>query len=93
MTRYKATPEGTFPFTPEEEAEWDAASEQFIVINSLRKASAIREERNRLLSETDWMANTDVTMSNAWKTYRQELRDITTQPTFPDEVIWPTKPQ
>ena len=30
-----------------------------------------------MLYETDWMANSDVTMSNDWKTYRQELRDIT----------------
>ena len=37
----------------------------------------LRRQRNILLSETDWMANSDVTMSDAWKTYRQELRDIT----------------
>lgn len=92
MTRYKATPEGTFPFTPEEEAEWDAASEQFIVINSLRKASAIREERNRLLTESDWRALTDQTLSDEWRDYRQALRDISSQETFPDSVIWPTVP-
>ena len=37
----------------------------------------LRKERNRLLAETDWMANSDVTMSDAWKKYRQDLRDIT----------------
>ena len=36
----------------------------------------IREKRNNLLEETDWMANSDVTMSDAWKTYRQALRDL-----------------
>ena len=30
-------------------------------------------------SECDWRANSDIAMSDEWKTYRQELRDITTQ--------------
>lgn len=93
MTRYKATPEGNIPFTPEEEAEWDAIQAQVAAEAPLRKASAIREERNKLLAETDWMALSDVTITDAWRTYRQELRDITEQPTFPDEVIWPQAPQ
>ena len=37
----------------------------------------LRLVRNVLLAETDYLALTDVTMSDAWKTYRQELRDIT----------------
>ena len=93
MTRYHATSEGQVPFTPEEEAEWDAKEAEWAAGESDRKAEAIRTERNKLLTETDWMANTDVTMSDAWRTYRQELRDITSQPTFPDEVVWPTKPE
>jgi len=36
----------------------------------------LRLERNRLLQETDWMANSDVVMTDAWKTYRQALRDL-----------------
>jgi len=50
-----------------------------------------REERNALLAETDWMAGSDVTMSSAWKTYRQALRDLPAQSGFPD-VDFPTKP-
>ena len=50
----------------------------------------IRKRRNRELSETDWMANSDVTMTDAWKTYRQSLRDITTQDI--NNITWPTKP-
>jgi len=38
--------------------------------------SLLREERTRILSESDWMANSDVTMSDEWKTYRQALRDL-----------------
>jgi hypothetical protein len=92
MTRYKTTQDGTFPFTPEEEAEWDAMEAEWVAGESDRKASAIREQRNQLLKETDWMAGSDVTMSDDWKTYRQALRDITLQDSFPDSVTWPDKP-
>ena len=37
----------------------------------------LRQKRNSLLAQTDWMGSSDVTMSDAWKKYRQELRDIT----------------
>ena len=58
----------------------------------------LRQERNRKLSETDWMANSDVTMTNDWKTYRQALRDLpsTASPKIENgqltNVTWPTKP-
>jgi len=52
---------------------------------------AKRVERNELLAETDWMANSDATMSDAWKTYRQALRDLPAADGFPD-VDMPTKP-
>jgi len=51
----------------------------------------VRIERNKLLAETDWMANSDVTMTDAWKTYRQALRDLPAADGFPD-VDFPTKP-
>jgi len=37
----------------------------------------LRKQRNILLAETDYLALSDTTMSDAWKNYRQELRDIT----------------
>jgi len=37
----------------------------------------LREKRTQMLSESDWMANSDVTMADEWKSYRQQLRDIT----------------
>ena len=52
----------------------------------------VRLKRNRLLSDTDWMALSDNTMSPAWASYRQALRDITAQEGFPYSVNWPTKP-
>ena len=56
-------------------------------------AKAVRDQRGELLAETDWMALSDSTMSAEWATYRQALRDITTQEGFPYAVEWPTKPE
>ena len=56
------------------------------------KLENIRMIRNGLLADTDWMANSDVTMSDAWKKYRQDLRDITKGVTLSKEVVWPTAP-
>ena len=60
----------------------------------------LREERNKRIALTDWRASSDLTLTDAWKTYRQALRDITTQtPKLNSEyeldltsVTWPTEP-
>ena len=52
-----------------------------------------RRERNRRLSETDYMAFSDTAeMSDAWKTYRQALRDLPANTSDPKNPSWPTKP-
>ena len=60
-----------------------------------RALENLRYERNLLLNETDFYANTDVTMSDAMRTYRQQLRDLTNGLTTVDDVnnvVYPTKP-
>lgn len=57
-----------------------------------RDMADLRIERNRLLAETDFYGNSDVTMTAGMKTYRQKLRDITKTATSLDDVVWPTKP-
>ena len=52
----------------------------------------LRAERNHRLSETDWWANSDLTMTQAQIDYRQALRDITKSATSLDDVTWPEKP-
>ena len=52
----------------------------------------LRYRRNELLQETDWMANSDVTMSDEWRAYRQALRDLPANTTDPANPTWPTKP-
>lgn len=94
MARYKATPDGNVPFTPEEEAEWDAQEAEWAAGADGRTAADHRKTRNNLLVETDWMANSDVTMADNWKTYRQALRDLPTHSNWPnlEDGDWPTKP-
>ena len=64
-----------------------------------RPIADLRIERNNLLSETDFWALSDRTMSQAQKDYRQELRDLpsTASPELDENeqlinVTWPTKP-
>lgn len=55
----------------------------------------LRLIRNSLLSETDYLALGDLNISDAWKTYRQQLRDITkTYKSIKDDgFAFPTKPK
>jgi hypothetical protein len=92
MTRYHATPEGNVPFSAEEEAEWDIKEGAWNAAAPDRKSSEIRQERNSIIQQSDWMASSDLTMSEEWKTYRQALRNVTSQEGFPDSITWPTKP-
>tara|TARA_B100001248_G_scaffold61363_1_gene42290 strand:+ start:1269 stop:1562 length:294 start_codon:yes stop_codon:yes gene_type:complete len=65
------------PLTAEEEKQADADLKAWNDGKADRELAELRSQRNSLLSETDYMGNSDVTISDAWKTYRQELRDIT----------------
>ena len=78
--------------TSEEEAARDVEEQEWADEVPVREMEDIRSHRNRLLTETDWMANSDVTMSDAWKTYRQDLRDIPASNTVYKDVTWPTQP-
>ena len=73
---------------------WKQASDKKTELVNAKPMADLRSERDRRLAETDWMANSDVTMSDAWKTYRQNLRDVPAQSgvTGLDDVTWPTKP-
>ena len=54
------------------------------------KWSNVRRDRDRRLSETDYLALSDQTLSDAMETYRQELRDVPAQ-SDPDNISWPSK--
>ena len=65
-------------------------TEEDIAQDSLNTANEVRAKRNQLLVQSDWtQVNDSKVDTTAWATYRQLLRDITTQEGFPLEVIWP----
>lgn len=64
-------------------------------INTDELAQEVRKQRNQLLADCDWIVIKSLETNNDftdWKIYRQALRDITSQETFPN-VVWPTKPE
>ena len=53
----------------------------------------LRSTRNALLADCDWTVLSDTpTSTAAWKTYRQELRDLPANTTDPFNPVWPTAP-
>ena len=95
MPRYHNINGNIVQFTAEEEAARAAEVKAYDDAAPARALARLREKRNRLLAETDYLALSDNTLSDDMKTYRQELRD------FPDgkdtvekceNATWPTKP-
>jgi len=78
------------PMTEAEIAEFNANKPTDAEILA-DKWEIVREQRNARLSETDWRASTDRTLSDEWRDYRQALRDVPTQ-SDPDNITWPTEP-
>lgn len=82
----------------EQIAVWDDDIVDFPTVEEMRQAALVgnwkrvRKERSKLLAETDWMANSDVTMSEEMTAYRQALRDLPQTYTEPTDVVWPTNP-
>ena len=96
MPRFKMVNGVRIQFTAEEEKARDLEEQAWADGAPARRMADLRQQRNQLLAETDWMGNSDVTMSADWKTYRQALRDITKTTPADDElsnITWPTKPE
>ena len=76
MPRFKNVNGERIQYTAAEETARDA--EELAYANGAfdRALEKLREKRNSLLIQTDWTANSDVTMSSAMTTYRQALRDL-----------------
>ena len=81
--------------TDAEQTAFDNANTAWINATPARRMAELRRQRDALLVETDYMALGDVTLSDAWKTYRQALRDITGTTPSDDalsNITFPTKP-
>lgn len=71
-------------------ADMDAEA---IAATDAKQAEAIRNDRNKKLADSDWTQLSDAPVTGtAWATYRQALRDVTTQSGFPWEITWPDAP-
>ena len=83
------------PFTAEEEAQADIEEQAWLDGAFDRAIADLRDNRNRLLSQTDFYALSDVTMTEDMTTYRQALRDLPSGLSTVDDVnnvTYPTKP-
>ena len=56
---------------------WKQVSDRMKALEDAEPMRLLRRERNKLLAETDWWASSDLTITDAQKKYRQDLRDIT----------------
>tara|TARA_Y100000015_G_scaffold23346_1_gene22619 strand:+ start:162 stop:461 length:300 start_codon:yes stop_codon:yes gene_type:complete len=99
MPRYKLVNGETIQLTAEEEAQRDAEEQAWNDGAFDRAIADVRQKRNRLLQDSDWeviMAKEKgTTLSAGFKTYRQDLRDITEGVSTVEDVnniTWPTKP-
>ena len=71
---------------------WTQVETKQSELTAAEPLKALRAERDRLITATDWWASSDLTMTKAQKDYRQALRDITKDYNSLDDVKWPTKP-
>ena len=93
--RYKLVNGERIKLTAKENAERDAEEKAWADGAFDRAIASLRQDRNRLLAETDFYALSDVTMSDDMKTYRQELRDLPADKDTVekcDNATFPTKP-
>ena len=74
---------------------------KIIELDTAEPMRLLRIERDKRLAACDWRASSDLTISNAWKTYRQSLRDLpaSASPSLDSNgdldltsVTWPTEP-
>ena len=95
MPRFKMVDGVTIQLTADEETARDNEEAAWAAGENGRSLASMREDRNRLLADTDFYALSDVTMSDAMTTYRQDLRDLPSGKTTKahvDGATWPTKP-
>ena len=74
---------------------------KIIELDAAEPMRLLRVERDARIAKTDWRASSDLTLSDAWKTYRQALRDLPASATPKlnsdyeldfSSFTWPTEP-
>jgi len=79
----------TVPLTAEEIAEREAYARDVLPVEQMRE---LRLRRNQLLTETDYLALADLTLTDEMRDYRQALRDLPANTVDPANPVWPVKP-
>jgi hypothetical protein len=80
----------TIPLTADEIAEREAYVRDVL---PLEQMEALRRQRNQLLTETDYLALADSTLTDEMRDYRQALRDLPANTVDPANPVWPVKPE
>jgi hypothetical protein len=80
----------TVPLTAEEIAEREAYERDVLPGLQLEQ---LRAKRNQLLTETDYLALVDSTLTDEMQAYRQALRDLPANTVDPANPVFPTKPE
>ena len=95
MPRYHNINGVRVQFTAEEETARDNEEAAYAAGELNCSLDRLRVQRNQKLAETDYLALSDNTLADNMKTYRQQLRDLTSGLDTVDKVnnvTWPTKP-
>ena len=95
MPRFKLVNGTQVQLTAEEEAARDAEEAAWTAGAFNRAIADVRAKRDRLIAQTDYLALSDNTLTDAMTTYRQALRDITNGVDTVEKcnnITWPTKP-
>ena len=95
MPRFKMVDGVSIQLTADEETARDNEEAAWAAGEDDRALASMRDDRNRLLADTDWYGVSDLTMSADMTTYRQDLRDLPagkTTKAHVDAATWPTKP-
>jgi len=89
-------------FTKHDSEDWSGFWDQIeaaLANGGALPMAVLRQMRDEKIIESDWMGNSDFTMSTAWKNYRTALRDLpanNTNASWDGEtlgnVTWPTEP-
>ena len=77
------------PYTAEEIAERESYKRDVLPGVLLED---LRQRRNQLLTETDYLALADSTLTDEMRSYRQALRDLPANTVDPANPVWPVKP-
>ena len=81
------------PFTPQQQVEFEAKREAYERdVLPLEQLATLRQRRNQLLAETDYLALADSTLTDEMRSYRQALRDLPANTVDPANPVWPVKP-